>query len=121
VIIIFSVLAAYGFGFVLVGLTLKFKDAESIISMLGNAAPLLGGILFPITYLPVPLRAIACLFPFTYGVDALRGVLFGSKTLLSLPTEIALVITMGILFPILGWIFFSWIENRARMEGIGGF
>lgn len=120
-IILFSVLAAYGFGFVLVGLTLKFKDAESMISMLGNAAPLLGGILFPITYLPIPLRAVAYLFPFTYGVDALRGILFGSKTLLSLPTEIALIITMGVLFPIFGWIFFSWIENKARVEGIGEF
>lgn len=120
-VIVFSVLAAYGFGFVLVGLTLKFKDAESMISMLGNAAPLLGGILFPIAYLPVPLRTIAYLFPFTYGVDALRGILFGSKTLLPLPTEIALIIAMGVLLPIFGWLFFSWIENRARMEGIGEF
>ncbi|MFO3796157.1 MAG: ABC transporter permease [Anaerolineales bacterium] len=121
VVIIFSVLAAYGFGFVLVGLTLKFKDAESMISMLGNAAPLLGGILFPITYLPAPLRLIAYAFPFTYGVDTLRGVLFGSKTLLPLPTEIGLIITMGLLFPIFGWIFFSWIESKARNEGIGTF
>lgn len=89
--------------------------------MLGNAAPLLGGILFPIAYLPVPLRTIAYLFPFTYGVDALRGILFGSKTLLPLPTEIALIIAMGVLLPIFGWLFFSWIENRARMEGIGEF
>lgn len=121
IVIIFSVLAAYGFGFVLVGLTLKFKDAESMISMLGNAAPLLGGILFPITYLPVPLRAIAYFFPFTYGVDALRGILFGSKTLLSLPTEIALIATTGVLFPIFGWFFFLWIENKARAQGIGEF
>lgn len=120
-IIIFSVLAAYGFGFVLVGLTLKFKDTESMISMLGNAAPLLGGILFSITYLPVPLRTIAYLFPFTYSVDAMRGILFGSKTLLPLSTEIALIITMGALFPIFGWVFFSWVENRARSEGIGEF
>lgn len=121
VVIIFSVLAAYGFGFVLVGLTLKFKDAESMISMLGNAAPLLGGILFPITYLPMPLRLIAYAFPFTYGVDTLRGVLFGSKTLLPLPTELGLIITMGLLFPVFGWIFFSWIEGKAKNEGISAF
>ncbi len=58
-IIVFSVLAAYGFGFALVGLTLRFRDAESMISMLGNAAPLLGGILFPVTLLPEPLRTLA--------------------------------------------------------------
>lgn len=121
IVIIFSVLAAYGFGFVLVGLTLKFKDAESMISMLGNAAPLLGGMLFPITYLPIPLRLIAYAFPFTYGVDTLRGVLFGSKTLLPLPTELGLIITMGLLFPVFGWIFFLWIEGKARNEGISAF
>lgn len=121
VVIVFSALASYGFSFVLVGLTLKFKDAESMISMLGNAAPLLGGILFPITYLPAPLRLIAYSFPFTYGVDALRGILFGSKTLLPLPTELGLIITMGLLFPVFGWIFFSWIEGKARNEGISAF
>ncbi len=121
VVIVFSVLASYGFGFVLVGLTLKFKDAESIISMLGNAAPLLGGILFPIKYLPAPLRLIAYSFPFTYGVDALRGTLLGSQTILPLPTELGLIITMGLLFPVFGWIFFSWIEGKARKEGIGAF
>ncbi len=120
-IIIFSVLAAYGFGFVLVGLTLRFKDAESMISMLGNAAPLLGGIFFPVTYLPEPLRTFAHLFPFTYGVDALRGVLLASNTLLPLPTQIALITALGVVFPILGWICFSWIENKARMEGMSGF
>lgn len=120
-ILLFSVLAAYGFGFVLVGLTLKFKDAESMISMMGNAAPLLGGILFPVTYLPIPLRAVAYLFPFTYGVDAFRGILFGSKTLLSLQTEVALIVIMGVFFPIFGWVFFLWMENKARAEGIGAF
>jgi len=120
-IIFFSVLAAYGFGFVLVGLTLRFRDAESLISMLGNAAPLLGGILFPITYLPLPLQGLAYLFPFTYGVDALRGVLLRSTTLLPLRTEIFLLFVMGILFPLSGWFFFLEIEKRARVEGIGEF
>jgi len=120
-IFIFSVLAAYGFGFALVGFTLKFKDAESMISMLGNAAPLLGGLLFPITYLPEPLRTLGALLPFTYGVDALRGVLFASETLLPLSAGIALITAAGILFPILGWAFFAWIETKARQEGLSNF
>jgi len=120
-IIVFSVLAAYGFGFALVGLTLRFKDAESMISMLGNAAPLLGGILFPVTLLPEPLRTLAYLFPFTYGVDALRGVLFDSTTLLPLATQIALITVLGVLFPVFGWLLFLWMENEARTQGIGEF
>jgi ABC-2 type transport system permease protein len=121
VVLMFSILAAYGFAFVLVGITLIFKDAESIISILGNAAPLLGGVIFPVALLPTPLRALSYLFPFTYGVDAFRGVLFGSKTILPLEYQLPLIVLMGLLFIALGWIAFMRLENKSRVYGLEGF
>lgn len=117
----FSVLASYGFAFLLVGLTLKFKDAESIISILGNAAPLLGGVIFPVMLLPGPLRIVSYLFPFTYGADALRGLILGSKTLLPLYYEVGGTVVMGVFFAIVGWQAFVWLESKARMDGLENF
>ncbi len=114
-----SILAAYGFAFVLVGLTLRFKDAESLVGMLGNAAPLLGGILFPVTLLPLPLRILSYAFPFTYGVDVLRGLIVRSETLLPLSVEVGLVVGMGVLFLAVGWWVFEVMERKARREGLG--
>lgn len=113
-----SILAAYGFAFVLVGLTLRFKDAESLVSILGNAAPLLGGILFPVAILPLPLRFLSYVFPFTYGVDILRGLIVRSETLLPLPVEVEIIISMGILSLTIGWWVFKIMERETRRGGL---
>ncbi len=121
VVLVISLMAAYGFAFFLAGLSLRYKDDGSIVSMLGNAAPLLGGVIFPITMLPLPIRVLGYAFPFTYGADVIRGLIVGSRTLIPFPWEMALIIAMGILLPIIGWISFVRLEQRARSAGLGGF
>ncbi|MFZ5816447.1 MAG: ABC transporter permease [Bacillota bacterium] len=120
-VLVLSVLAAYGFAFLLAGLSLRFRDDGAAVTLLGNAAPLLGGVIFPVLLLPQPLRLLSYLFPFTYGADALRGILLGSRTLLPLPTELALVAAMGLLLPLGGWAVFSRLEALARRQGLDGF
>lgn len=58
------------------------------LSLVGNAA-LLGGVFFPVAFLPGFLRPLALLFPFTYGVDALRALWLGTESLFPLPYEFA--------------------------------
>lgn len=120
-VLICSVLAAYGFAFMLTGLSMYLKDDGSLVSIIGNAAPLLGGVVFPVFLLPWPLKVLSYAFPFTYGADALRGVLLGARTLLPLPWELALVGGMGILLPLLGWRVFTRLEQSARRDGLQGF
>ncbi|MFA5890729.1 MAG: ABC transporter permease [Actinomycetota bacterium] len=116
-----SVLAAYGFAFVLIGLTLRFRDAESIVSMLGNAAPLLGGVIFPVALLPLPLRLLSYLFPFTYGADLLRSLLAGSRTLLPAHVEVLVLAAMAVVLPVLGWWGLVRLERGARARGLEGY
>ncbi len=75
----FSLLGSYGLAFVLFGLTLRFKDAESLLSLVGNIAPLLGGVFFPIVLLPGFMRPFSLMLPFTYRVDALRALWLGGN------------------------------------------
>ncbi|WP_240739116.1 hypothetical protein [Marinitoga lauensis] len=49
-------LASFGFVFFFFGVTLLFKDGDELVSLMGNAAPLIGGMFFPITILPAFLR-----------------------------------------------------------------
>ncbi|MBI4729449.1 MAG: ABC transporter permease [Acidobacteria bacterium] len=120
-VLIASVLAAYGMAFVLAGLTLRFKDAESILGMVGNAAPLLGGVIFPVALLPMPLRVASYLFPFTYGADAVRAAALGSRTLFDLRAELAVIAAMSVLLPLAGWRLFLRIEKASRLRGLEGF
>jgi ABC-2 type transport system permease protein len=120
-IFVLSLLASYGFAFLLFGLTLRFRDADSIISLVGNAAPLLGGVLFPVTLLPLPLRLFSYAFPFTWGADALRGVLLGAETILPLKIEMTIITFAAPLYLALGWIALVVLERRARHRGLAGF
>ncbi len=113
--------ASYGFAFLLFGLTLRFKDVDSIVQILGNSAPLLGGVFFSVSLLPQPLRAISLLFPFTYGVDALRALWLGTKPLFPLPQELGLLCVLAAGYLILGWWALLRFERSARSHGLEGF
>ncbi|MFH1609384.1 MAG: ABC transporter permease, partial [Candidatus Bipolaricaulota bacterium] len=120
-VLVLSMIGSYGLAFLLFGLTLRFKDADSLIGLVGNAAPLLGGVFFPVTLLPEPLRSLALVFPFTYGVDALRGLWFGTPTLFPALTQYALLGALGLGYLGLGWWALGHFERRGRLAGMEGF
>lgn len=121
VVFLVSLVGSYGFAFLLFGLTLRFKDAGSLISLVGNTAPLLGGVFFPVALLPEPLRALSLLYPFTYGVDALRGAWFGSPTLFPMPVQLAILAGLSVAYLVLGWAALVGFERSARQRGLEGF
>ncbi|MBT9143855.1 MAG: hypothetical protein DDT29_02268 [Dehalococcoidia bacterium] len=120
-VFVLSLIASYGFAFLLFGLTLRFKDAENIVSIIANAAPLLGGVIFPVTLLPLPLRFFSYALPFTWGLDALRGVLLGAETILPSTMQVILIAVLAAFFIGFGWIAFIALERRARREGLSIF
>lgn len=120
-VLLTSAVGSWGLAFLLFGLTLRFKDAESLISLLGNSAPLLGGVFFPVALLPQPLRALALLYPFTYGVDALRGAWFGSATLFPLGVQLPILAGLSAAYLVLGWAALVHFERSARERGLEGF
>lgn len=117
----FSLLGSYGLAFVLFGLTLRFKDAESLLSLVGNVAPLLGGVFFPVAFLPGFLRPLALAFPFTYGVDALRSLWLGTETLFPLSFQFAVLGALGLVYLVLGWWALGRFERLGRHHGLEGF
>ena len=117
----FSLLGSYGLAFLLFGLTLRFKDAESLLSLVGNIAPLLGGVFFPIGLLPGFMRPFSLMLPFTYGVDALRALWFGGQSILPLPFEFTLLGALAFVYLVLGWWAMGRFVRLARHHGLEGF
>jgi ABC-2 type transport system permease protein len=118
---ILSLGASYGFAFLLFGLTLRFKDAESIISILGNTAPLLGGVFFPIALLPTFLQPLSYVFPFAYGADAVRALWLGTPAMFPMGLQVGLLGVMAVAYVVLGWWALVYFERRARHHGLEGF
>jgi ABC-2 type transport system permease protein len=70
--------------------------------------------------LPKWLLPISLALPLTYGFDAVRGWLLGTRTLLPLSAEIVLLIVFMFLMIGAGLLAFRALERRVRMRGTLG-
>jgi ABC-2 type transport system permease protein len=110
----------YGFGFAFAGLVLLMREANTLVDVGSFLVQGFSGTNFPVQSLPAVLIPVALALPLTYGLDAVRGWLLHTKTLLPLNMEIILLI--GSMFLMLwfgGWIFYR-VERRVRTLGTLG-
>ena len=110
----------YGFGFAFAGLILLMKEANTMVDLSAWMVQVFSGTDFPVTLLPKWLLPISLLIPLTYGLDAARGFLLKTNTLLSLELEVTLlVIFMFVMLWFGSWIFYR-VERRVRTLGTLG-
>ena len=110
----------YGFGFAFAGLVLIMREANTLVDTSSFVVQVLSGADFPVTVLPKWLLPISMLIPLTYGLDAARGLLLKTNTLLSVGAEIILlIIFMFVMIGVGAWIFYR-IEQRVRSLGTLG-
>ena len=111
----------YGFAEILMGFAIYFKEADQFISLIANIAPFLGGLYFPVIQLAAPFLAISLLFPFTWGLDLVRNLLFGSSLILPLHYEIIAFVIVNILYTFAGTKIYDAMMKKARKNGLSKF
>jgi ABC-2 type transport system permease protein len=110
----------YGFGFAFAGLILLMREANTLVDVGSFLVQGFSGTNFPVQSLPAFLIPVALALPLTYGLDAVRGWLLHTKTLLPLNVEIMLlVVFMFVMLWFGGWIFYR-VERRVRTLGTLG-
>lgn len=110
----------YGFGFAFAGVILLMREANTLVDVGSFLVQGFSGTNFPVQSLPAFLIPVALALPLTYGLDAVRGWLLHTKTLLPLNVEIILLIVfMFVMLWFGGWIFYR-IERRVRTLGTLG-
>lgn len=110
----------YGFGFAFAALVLILREANTLVDMSSFLVQLFSGSSFPVTALPAWLLPVALMLPLTYGYDAFRGFLLGTRTLLPLHLEAVVLIGFMLLMPVLGVAAFRALERRVRQLGTLG-
>ena len=111
---------------------MTFKQNAPTQFVAGSAAQLLGGVLFPVALLPLPLQYLSWLLPITHSLNGVRaaiGLLPGKEGMaahgaaLTDPAVAAdaiwLVCATAVLMP-LSLFIFSRAVNRARRDGTLG-
>ena len=110
----------YGFGFAFAGIVLLMREANTMVDVGSFLVQGLSGTNFPIQSLPSWLIPVALALPLTYGLDAVRGFLLKTQTILPIPVEIALlIVSMFVMLWFGAWVF-NRVERRVRTLGTIG-
>jgi ABC-2 type transport system permease protein len=110
----------YGFGFAFAGVVLLMREANTLVDVSSFLVQGFSGTNFPVQSLPSWLIPVALALPLTYGLDAVRGWMLQTKTILPLNVEIALIIVfMFVMLWFGSWIFYR-VERRVRTLGTLG-
>jgi ABC-2 type transport system permease protein len=110
-------LGLYGFGFAFAALILVLREANTMVDVSSFLVTTFSGTQFPVRALPGFLLPVALALPLTYGLDAIRGLLLTTPTLLPLWAEIGLMALFMVLMTILGLWVFSLLERWVRRRG----
>jgi ABC-2 type transport system permease protein len=110
----------YGFGLAFAALVLVLREANTLTDVSNFLVGLLSGTEFPVQALPGWLLPVSLAIPLTYGLDAIRGWLLGTRTLLPILVEVAIVIAFMFVLLGLGGAAFAALERRVRRTGTLG-
>jgi ABC-2 type transport system permease protein len=109
--------ALYGFGFAFAAIVLLLKEANTLIDTSNYMISMLSGSQFPVSVLPRFLLPLSLAIPLTYGFDAVRGFLLGTRTLLPIGQEVAVLVLFMIVTVPLGYLIFKRIERHCKQLG----
>jgi len=110
----------YGFGFAFAGVVLFMREANTLVDVGSFLVQGFSGTSFPVKSLPYWLIPVSLVLPLTYGLDAVRGFLLKTNTLLPINIEIIILILFMFLMLWGGAQFFYRIERRVRTIGTLG-
>jgi ABC-2 type transport system permease protein len=110
----------YGFGFAFAAVVLLMREANTLVDVSSFLVQGFSGTNFPVQSLPTWLIPVALILPLTYGLDAVRGLLLQSATLLPIQVEIGILIAfMFVMLWFGAWVFHR-VERRVRTLGTLG-
>ena len=110
----------YGFGFAFAAVVLLMREANTLVDVSSFLVQGFSGTNFPVKSLPTWLIPVALMLPLTYGLDAVRGLLLKTETLLPLPAEIIILIVFMFVMVWFGAWVFNRVERRVRTLGTLG-
>ncbi len=112
-----SVLAFCGLGILSASYLLVFKRGNPVNWAILGLSTVLGGMMYPVSVLPVWLQRMARLIPVTYSLEGMRAAILGHATMRELLPPIAgLLVFAAVLLPA-SFAIFSWALRRTKITG----
>jgi ABC-2 type transport system permease protein len=98
---------------------MTFKQLGPTNWVASGLAMLLGGVLFPVSKLPVFLQAVSWLLPITHALNGIRGAVGGASVAALAPDAFWMIACTIVLMPI-SLVAFASAVRRAKLDGTLG-
>src|ERR1700730_15543894 len=112
-----SVLAFSGLGILSASYLLVFKRGNPVTWAILGLSSVAGGMMYPISVLPVWLQRVARFVPVTYSLEGMRGAILGHASTRELLPSIAVLIVFALILLPVSFAIFSWALRRTKVTG----
>jgi ABC-2 type transport system permease protein len=121
-ILLISLIGLIGFGYIVGGITLVFKQVGPLANILTNLLLFINGTFVAVELMPAWMGTIATLVPSTLGIILLRRIALDGDTLAMVWADGSLpwLIIHSLVFFVLGWLIYTICERIARQQGTLG-
>ena len=116
-VFILSVLICAAIGLFAAGMQIWVHKGSAVLWLVGSAASLIAGTLFPVGALPRPVQMVARCLPFTHALTGMRLSLGNAQNVAALTREVEILTLFSISLLPLSAVFFSWTVRHARQFG----
>ncbi|MCI2430900.1 ABC transporter permease [Candidatus Acetothermia bacterium] len=119
-VFVLTLVALYGLGMIFASLFLLWgREAWHLAQLFQEPVFLISGFYFPVRNLGFWVSIGASIIPITFGLDAMRQLLYPQAQwgFLDVNIEIAVLALLSVLFLVLAHRMLLWMETLARREG----
>lgn len=109
--------ALWGIGMTFSAIGLYIKKANPFSNLVSPFLILLGGVYYPVSLLPGPLRLIARCLPIGYGMEAFAAAALHNASVGALRAQLLPLAGFAVALPVAGALAFGWIERAVRVRG----
>jgi len=116
-VVLLMLLALYGLGITVAGMTIALKQWWVVSEALSTLIVVVTPIAYPLVVLPIVLRKVSMFLPTTYGIMGVRHFLLGEELVVSLPTiflRLSIILVVWLTF---GMLVFLLMDRYGRKRG----
>jgi len=110
----------YGFGIAFAAVVLLMRDANTLVDISSYMVGQLSGSSFPVQSLPRFLMPLSLALPIPYGIDAVRGYMLKTTTIIPIQYEIVILVVFMFVMIWVGLAVFNRVERKVRTLGTLG-
>lgn len=117
-VIIMLFFAMFGFGLVLAGTILVYKESHTLLHFVDGLFSLIVPMAYPLAVLPGALQALSRVLPMTQAVIASRNLVIRGESLLQQTEALAVLLAYIFIIIPVGYRFYRHMECVAKRKGV---